>query len=121
MKVSVIGAAGVLGSCISFNIVTHKLADELVMIDLFQDPLTGHQLDLKQVASAYDINVIKGDYPDIAGSDIVIIAAGAPTGAIKQRSDLLPAACRSLKMSPIKLINIVPKPLSSLRPTRWIL
>ena len=47
MKISVIGAAGTLGSCISFNIVTHKLADELVMIDLFQDPLTGHSSGYK--------------------------------------------------------------------------
>jgi malate dehydrogenase len=109
MKISVIGAAGVLGSCISFNIVTHKLADELVMIDLFQDPLTGHALDIKQVASANDINVIQGTYPNIAGSDIVVIAAGAPTGAIKQRSDLLPGSMPIIKEASDKINEFCPQ------------
>ena len=37
MKISIIGAAGTLGSCIAFDIIIHKLADEIVMID----PKTG--------------------------------------------------------------------------------
>jgi malate dehydrogenase len=109
MKISVIGAAGVLGSCISFHIVSQKMADEIVMIDLFQDPLTGHALDIKQVASANDINVIKGSYPDMAGSDIVVIAAGAPTGAIKQRSDLLPGSMPIIKEASDRISEYCPK------------
>ena len=29
MKISIIGAAGTLGSCATFNIITHNLADEI--------------------------------------------------------------------------------------------
>jgi malate dehydrogenase len=109
MKISVIGAAGTLGSCIAFNIIVHKLADDIVLIDPFQDPLTGHWLDLKHAATGYDINVIKGTYPDIAGSDIVVITAGAPTGAIKQRSDLLPGSMPIIKEASDKITEFCPK------------
>jgi malate dehydrogenase len=98
MKISVVGAAGVLGSCISFDIIVHKLCDELVLIDAMPDPLTGHTLDLKHAAVGTDINVNKGTYPDMANSDIVVITAGAPvTGPIKQRSDLLPGSMPIIK------------------------
>ncbi len=108
MKISVIGAAGTLGSCISFDIIINRLADELVMLDPFQDALTGHWLDLKHTATGKDINVIKGDYPDMAGSDIVVITAGAPTGAIKQRSDLLPGSMPIIKESTLKINQYCP-------------
>jgi malate dehydrogenase len=109
VKISVIGAAGTLGSCISFNIVTHKLADEIIMIDPFQDPLTGHAIDIQQAASAYNIKVNKGNYSDMAGSDIVVITAGAPTGAIKQRSDLLPGSMPIIKEASDKISEYCPK------------
>jgi malate dehydrogenase len=109
MKISVIGAAGTLGSCISFNIITHKLADEIVMIDPFQDALTGHWLDLKHASTGYDINIIKGTYPDMVGSDIVVVTAGAPTGAIKQRSDLLPGSMPIIKEASDKINEFCPK------------
>jgi malate dehydrogenase len=109
MKISIIGAAGTLGSCISFNIITHKLADEIVMIDPFQDALTGHCLDLKHAATGYDIKVVKGTFPDIAGSDIVVVTAGAPTGAIKQRSDLLPGSMPIIKEASDKINEYCPK------------
>ena len=110
MKFSVIGAAGVLGSCISFDIIVHKLCDELVMIDAMPDPLTGHWLDLKHASTGSDINVIKGTYPDIVNSDIVVITAGAPiTGPIKQRSDLLPGSMPIIKDISDKINQYCPK------------
>ncbi len=79
-----------------------------MMLDPFQDALTGHWLDLKHTATGKDINVIKGDYPDMAGSDIVVITAGAPTGAIKQRSDLLPGSMPIIKESTLKINQYCP-------------
>jgi malate dehydrogenase len=109
MKISVIGAAGTLGSCISFNIITHKLADEIVLIDPFQDALTGHWLDLKHASTGCDINIVKGSYPDMVGTDIVVVTAGAPTGAIKQRSDLLPGSMPIIKEASDKINEFCPK------------
>ncbi|HSW58149.1 MAG TPA: hypothetical protein VLH15_07085 [Dehalococcoidales bacterium] len=108
MKISVIGAAGTLGSCISFDIIINKLADELVMLDPFKDALTGHWLDLKHTSTGKDVNVVKGEYADMAGSDIVVITAGAPTGAIKQRSDLLPSSMPIIKEAALNINQYCP-------------
>jgi len=109
MKITVIGAAGTLGSCISFNIITHKLSDEIVLIDPFSDALTGHWLDLQHAATGTDIKVTRGNYPDMIGSDIVVITAGAPTGAIKQRSELLPGSMPIIKENADKINEYCPQ------------
>jgi malate dehydrogenase len=91
MKVAIIGAAGTLGSCAAFNILIHKLADEILMIDPWADVLTGHCMDLGFVASTLDVKVTKGSYENLGGTDIVVMTAGAPSGVIKSRTELLPA------------------------------
>ncbi len=91
MKVTVIGAAGTLGSCAAFNIIVHKLADEVSMIDPWASMLKSHWLDLDQVGSVYDVKVRMGEYEELAGSDIVVDTAGTPGGQIASRSELLPA------------------------------
>jgi len=79
MKISVIGAAGCIGSSISFNIVKQRLADEVILADISQDWLEHHAIDLfdTTVAGDIDIKVHMGKHEDIANSDIVIMAAGA--------------------------------------------
>jgi malate/lactate dehydrogenase len=42
MKVSIIGAAGIVGSCTAFAIAIQGLADELVMIDLNRNLLASY-------------------------------------------------------------------------------
>jgi malate dehydrogenase len=97
MKVSIIGAAGTLGSCAAFNIIIHHLVDEILLIDPWADVLTGHCLDLNYAATGSDILVRQGTYADMVGSDIVVITAGAPSGAIKSRSELLPSSLPIIK------------------------
>jgi malate dehydrogenase len=109
MKVTIIGAAGTLGSCSAFNILIHKLADEILMIDPWVDVLTGHCLDLGYVASALDVKVTKGTYEDMVGTDIVVMTAGAPSGAIKSRSELLPANIAIIKENAEKINRYCPK------------
>jgi len=91
MKVSIIGASGTLGSCTAFNIITHRLADEIVLLDVNAGLLNAHWMDLNIAVTGMDIVVRKGNYEDIQGSDIVINAAGAPSGAITSRAALLPS------------------------------
>jgi malate dehydrogenase len=91
LKITIIGAAGTLGSCSAFDIMIHKLADEILLIDPWEDVLKSHWMDLTSAATGSDIKINKGSYSDMTGTDIVIMTAGAPSGAIKQRSELLPA------------------------------
>jgi malate dehydrogenase len=97
MKITIIGAAGTLGSCSAFNILIHRLADEILMIDPWEDVLKGHCLDLNYAATGSDIVVRRGGYADMAGTDIVVMTAGAPSGAIKSRSELLPSSLPIIK------------------------
>lgn len=88
MKISVIGAAGTLGSCETFHIFNHMLADEIVMIDSAEEKLLAQWADLDTAATGTDVLVRRGDYPDLAGSDIVINTAGTPEAG-KSRPELL--------------------------------
>lgn len=91
MKISIIGAAGVMGSCTAFNLIVHQLADELVMIDSWASMLKSHWMDLATVGAECGVTVRSGTYEDMAGSHLVINMAGAPTGAVAARSEMLPA------------------------------
>jgi len=88
-EISVIGAAGTLGSCATFNIAVHKLADEIIMIDPWESMLKAHWMDIATAASEQNVVVRRGTYLDMTGSDIVVITSGAPSGIISSRSELL--------------------------------
>ena len=109
MKIAIIGAAGTLGSCAAFTIVLNRLADELLMIDPFENALKGHWLDLETVGSSLDVKVVKGTYEDLGGTDIVVMMAGAPTGAIKSRSELLPGSLPIVKAAAGKINQYCPE------------
>ncbi|MFC2122523.1 malate dehydrogenase [Bacteroidota bacterium] len=92
MKISIIGAAGCVGSCAAFNIAIHGLADEIVIIGgRRQNVLKQHAMDLGTAVAARDILVRTGSYEDISGSDIVIISASIHEGVLSSRMELLPS------------------------------
>jgi malate dehydrogenase len=78
MKISIIGASGIVGSCTAFTIASQGLADEIVMLGGERSNVAAnHAMDLQAAMSGRkDMVVRSGKYPDIAGSDIAIIAAG---------------------------------------------
>jgi malate/lactate dehydrogenase len=90
MKVSIVGAAGSVGSPAAFYIATSGLADEIVMIDVRSNQVKQHAMDISTAVSGIDIRVRDGDYADLAGSGIVINAAGVPQGHIADRMEMLP-------------------------------
>jgi malate dehydrogenase len=109
MKIAVIGAAGTLGSCAAYTLVSKKLADEILMIDVFESALTGHWLDLETVGANEGVVVKKGTYDDLPGTDIVVMTAGAPSGAIKSRSELLPGSIPNIKLAAENINRYAPE------------
>lgn len=109
MKITVIGAGGVLGSCAIFNLIINRLCDEILMIGHTSSMLKSHWLDLSTVGAVTGIAVYAGSYENLAGSDIVIDAAGAPSGAISSRSELLPANLPILKEHAGKINQYCPE------------
>jgi malate dehydrogenase len=108
VKITIIGVAGTLGSCTAFNLVSKKLVDEILMIDPFENALTGHWLDLIAVGAGMDVIVKKGTYQDMGGTDVVVMTAGAPSGAIKSRSELLPGSLPIIKAAAEKINRYCP-------------
>lgn len=90
MKISIIGAAGTVGSCAAFNIAIHLITDELVMIDDFSpDKLEEYVTDLSIAVVGLEVKVRSGSYQDLSGSDIVLMAAGS-SQVMANRMEVLP-------------------------------
>jgi malate/lactate dehydrogenase len=90
MKVTVIGAAGSVGAPSAFYIAASGLAEEVVLIDLRPNVVQQHAMDMGTAVSALDVAVKAGTDEDLAGSDVVINAAGVPQGVIADRMEMLP-------------------------------
>ena len=92
MKITIIGAAGCVGSSAAFYLAAQRLADEIVMIGgRKQNALKQHAMDLSTAVSARDVVVRAGTFQDMPGSDIVINAAGvAARGVLNSRMEMLP-------------------------------
>ncbi|OGO00801.1 MAG: hypothetical protein A2Y58_02505, partial [Chloroflexi bacterium RBG_13_51_52] len=89
-KITIIGATGNVGSCAAFNIAIHRTADELVLIDNPRpDLLKLHAMDINTAVTGQDMLVRTGDYADMVGSDIVVVAAGSAQ-VVKSRMEVLP-------------------------------
>lgn len=90
IKISILGAAGTLGSCTAFRLATQGLADELVMIDVNQNRLRSHLWDIQTAVSGlHSLEIREGVMEDLAGSDIVINNAGAPWRVVASRMEKL--------------------------------
>ena len=75
-KVTIIGT-GSVGSTIAYSLTVMGLATEIVMIDINQEKALGEALDIRQgTPFCGACSVYAGDYPDAAGSDIVILTSG---------------------------------------------
>ena len=90
-KVTVVGAAGFVGSTTALRIAERGLAD-VVMIDIIEDYPQGLAMDIRHSApiQRFENEVIgTNDYADTAGSDVVVITAGLPRKPGMSRMDLL--------------------------------
>jgi malate dehydrogenase len=90
VKVTVIGAAGSVGAPTAFYLAVSGLAAEIVLIDMRPNVVQQHAMDMSTAASALDVSVKAGGYEDLAGSDVVINAAGVHQGLIADRMEMLP-------------------------------
>ena len=90
MKVTVIGAAGSVGAPAAFHIGVSGLVSELVLIDMKPNVLQQHALDMSTAMCDLGVKVSAGAHEDLAGSDVVINAAGVPQGLIADRMEMLP-------------------------------
>lgn len=77
MKVSIIGGAGLVGSCAAFALQTGRIVREIALLDVNAEAVSGQALDLLHGASATADQIItSGGYEHIPTSDLICITAG---------------------------------------------
>ena len=89
MKVTVLGAAGWVGMSAAFQIAATRLADEMVLIDVRENLVEHHAMDLSTAVSGLDVKVKAGGYEDTVGSDVVVNAAGLHGDITADRTEML--------------------------------
>ncbi|MBS0207426.1 MAG: lactate/malate dehydrogenase family protein [Planctomycetes bacterium] len=90
MKVSIIGAAGLVGSCTAFALQTGKVVREIALLDVNAEAAGGQALDLLHGASLMaDQRIVSGGYEHIPSSDVICITAGLRRKPDESRLDLI--------------------------------
>ena len=96
-KISVIGA-GSVGATIANDLMIQGVASEIVLVDINKKKALGEALDVYQGAPFFSPAVVRsGDYPEVEGSDIVIITCGMPRKPGMTRLDLAQVNVNILK------------------------
>jgi malate/lactate dehydrogenase len=127
MKISIVGAAGSVGAPVAFYVAASGLAGEIVLIDVRSNHAKQHAMDISTAVSAFDVSVRDGDYEALAGSDIVINAAGAPQGLIADRMEMLPQniplvrdlALQIRRHCPMAIVITATNPVDPLNYAAW--
>ncbi len=88
-KVSIIGA-GFVGSTTAYTLMISGLVSELVLVDRNVEKSEGEVMDMNHgMPFVRPVRIYNGTYSDCAGSDIVIITAGANQKPGETRIDLV--------------------------------
>lgn len=88
-KVGLVGT-GQVGSSFAYALMMRGLATELVLVDANVEKAVGEMMDFNHGLSfVTPMKITGGGYPDLAGSNIVVIAAGASQRPGETRLDLL--------------------------------
>ena len=97
-KISVLGT-GSVGSTIAYSIAIMGLAAEIVMIDINREKALGEALDIRQgTPFCTPCSIYAGDYPDAAGSNIVVLTSGLPRKPGQSRLELAQSNVNITKM-----------------------
>ncbi len=87
-KITIIGT-GSVGSTIAYSLELLGMASEIVMIDINHEKALGEALDIRQgTPFCAPCEIYAGDYPDSAGSEIVILTSGVARKPGQSRLEL---------------------------------
>ena len=87
-KISVIGA-GSVGATVANDLMVQGIASEIVLVDVNKNKAFGEAMDIYQGAPYNSPAIVRsGDYPEVAGSDIVVITCGIARKPGMTRLDL---------------------------------
>lgn len=89
MKVGIVGT-GMVGATAAYALVMQGIGRQIVLVDLNKERAAAEAADLLHaVPFAHALKISSGDYPDLAGCRVVIIAAGVSQRSGETRLELL--------------------------------
>jgi L-lactate dehydrogenase len=89
MKIGIVGC-GLVGSTSAFALVMHGVGREIVLVDLNRARAEAEANDIYHaVPFAHPLTVRAGDYPDLQGARVVVIAGGVAQRPGETRLELL--------------------------------
>lgn len=137
-KVTILGAGNV-GASIAFAMAIKGLCSEMVLVDINKPKAKGEAMDIMQGNSFYPgCDVRDGDYPDAAGSDLVVVTVGIARKPGQTRLDLCkinakiiasvmpeitkyaPDACYVIVSNPVDVLTYEALKVSGLKPSQVI-
>ena len=90
MKVSIIGGAGLVGSCTAFALQMGRIVRQIALLDVNAEAVGGQALDLLHGASVMaDQAIVSGGYEHVPDSDLICITAGLRRKPDESRLDLI--------------------------------
>lgn len=122
MKIGIVGL-GRVGSSTAFALLMRGLAREMVLIDVDRKRAEGDALDLIHgTPFTRRTNIYAGDYKDLKGADVIIVAAGVPQKPGETRLQLLGRNTRVMreiarnvsKYAPDSIVIVVTNPVDVL-------
>lgn len=97
MKIGIVGT-GLVGSTIAYSVLMRKAATSIVMIDVNKDRAAAEAADISHaVPFTQPATIVSGEYEDLAGAGIVVIAAGVNQKPGESRLELLGRNAHILK------------------------
>ncbi|WRP14195.1 L-lactate dehydrogenase [Geochorda subterranea] len=88
-KVGIVGS-GLVGSTVAYTLLVRGVHCEIVLVDINRAKAEGDAMDLNHgIPLAAPLSIRAGDYPDLAGADLVIVAAGVAQKPGETRLQLL--------------------------------
>jgi L-lactate dehydrogenase len=89
MKIGIVGC-GMVGSASAFALVMSGVGREIVLVDLNRARAEGEANDIYHaVPFAHPLTIRAGDYPDLTGASVVVIAGGVAQKPGETRLELL--------------------------------
>jgi malate dehydrogenase len=92
-KVTIVGAAGGIGSALTYTLATSRVPYEVALIGRRPETITAQLIDLEALAGRSDSGTVRaGNVGDFTGSDVIVFVASVPFDpGRKSRADFLAA------------------------------
>ncbi len=107
-KITILGTGNV-GATVAYTLTQGSLASEIVLIDVNRAKAEGEAMDISHGAPfSTPLNIYAGDYPDAAGSDLVIITSGIGRKPGQSRLELASVNTNLMKEIAPKIASYCP-------------